>query len=129
MTFVLRQSCATERALLEVSTTDPNPKALMKQDSLQKQHHSSVQVMKVLLGPKLDRSSSLPEVSPAYGRKLSQSAQGLLDCLANLRLIDSDSKNEKHHKYNEVMMILQSLWLQKPSEDEHKSQNIKEHPS
>ncbi len=117
-----------ERALLEVSTTDPNPKALMKQDSLQKQHHSSVQVMKVLLGPKLDRSSSLPEVSPAYGRKLSQSAQGLLDCLANLRLIDSDSKNEKHHKYNEVMMILQSLWLQKPSEDEQKSQNIQEHP-
>lgn len=118
-----------ERAQLEVSTIDPNPKALMKQDSLQKQHYSSVQVMKVLLGPKLDRSSSLPEVSPVYGRKLSQSAQGLLDCLANLRLIDSDSKNEKHHKYNEVMMILQSLWLQKPSEDEQKSQNIKEHPS
>lgn len=118
-----------ERAQLEVSTIDPNPKALTKQDSLQKQHHSSVQVMKVLLGPKLDRSSSLPEVSPVYGRKVSQSAQGLLDCLANLRLIDSDSKNEKHHKYNEVMMILQSLWLQKPSEDEQKSQNIKEHPS
>ncbi len=27
------------------------------------------------------------------------------------------------------MMILQSLWLQKPSEDEQKSQHIKEHPS
>uniref|UniRef100_A0A8C1M023 Rp1 like 1a n=1 Tax=Cyprinus carpio TaxID=7962 RepID=A0A8C1M023_CYPCA len=118
-----------KRAQLEVSTIDPNPKALMKQDSLQKQHHSSVQVMKVLLGPKLDRSSSLPEVSPVYGRKLSQSAQGLLDCLANLRLIDSDSKKEKQHKYNEVMMILQSLWLQKPSEDEQKSLNTKEHPS
>ncbi|XP_059375823.1 uncharacterized protein rp1l1a [Carassius carassius] len=118
-----------ERAQLEVSTIDPNPKALMKQDSLQKQHHSSVQVMKVLLGPKLDRSSSLPEVSPVYGRKLSQSAQGLLDCLEKLRLIDSDSKKEKQHKYNEVMMILQSLWLQKPSEDEQKSQNTKEHPS
>ncbi|XP_016296175.1 uncharacterized protein rp1l1a [Sinocyclocheilus anshuiensis] len=118
-----------ERAQLEVSTIDPNPKALIKQDSLQKQHHSSVQVMKVLLGPKLDRSNSLPGVSPVYGRKLSQSAQGLLDCLANLRLIDSDSKNEKHHKYNEVMMLLQSLWLQKPSEDEQKSQNANEHPS
>ncbi|KAL0169570.1 hypothetical protein M9458_034166, partial [Cirrhinus mrigala] len=105
---------------LEVSTMDPDREALTKQDSLQKQRHSSVQVMKVLLGPKLDRSSSLPEVSPVYGRKLSQSAQGLLDCLANLRLIDSDSKNEKQHKYNEVMMILQSLWLQKPSEDEQK---------
>ncbi|KAK2879157.1 hypothetical protein Q8A67_019948 [Cirrhinus molitorella] len=105
---------------LEVSTIHPDREALTKQDSLQKQRHSSVQVMKVLLGPKLDRSSSLPEVSPVYGRKLSQSAQGLLDCLANLRLIDSDSKNEKHRKYNEIMMILQSLWLQKPSEDEQK---------
>ncbi|XP_073683623.1 uncharacterized protein rp1l1a [Garra rufa] len=105
---------------LEVSTIDPDCIALTKQDSLQKQCHSSVQVMKVLLGPKLDRSSSLPEVSPVYGRKLSQSAQGLLDCLANLRLIDSDSKTEKQHKYNELMTILQSLWLQKPSEDEQK---------
>uniref|UniRef100_A0A9J7ZUC7 Rp1 like 1a n=1 Tax=Cyprinus carpio carpio TaxID=630221 RepID=A0A9J7ZUC7_CYPCA len=118
-----------ERAQLEVSITDPIRKALTKQDSLQKQCHSSVQVMKVLLGPKLDRSSSLPEVSPVYGRKLSQSAQGLLDCFANLRLIDSDSKMEKQHKYNEVMMILKSLWLQKPSEDEQNNQNAKEHPS
>ncbi|XP_016400592.1 retinitis pigmentosa 1-like 1 protein [Sinocyclocheilus rhinocerous] len=113
-----------ERAQLK-----PDREALTKQDSLQKQCHSSVQVMKVLLGPKLDRSSSLPEVSPVYGRKLSQSAQGLLDCFANLRLIDSDSKKEKHHKYNEIMLILQSLWLQKPSEDEQKNQNAKEHPS
>ncbi|XP_067224570.1 retinitis pigmentosa 1-like 1 protein [Chanodichthys erythropterus] len=121
-------SCG-EKAQLETHEMDPNPEALTKQDSLQKQCHSSVQVMKVLLGPKLDRSTSLPEVSPVYGRRLSQSAQGLLDCLANLRLIDSDSKNEKHRKYNEIMMILQSLWLQKPSEDEQKKQNTKEHRS
>ncbi|XP_056111796.1 retinitis pigmentosa 1-like 1 protein [Rhinichthys klamathensis goyatoka] len=119
-------SCC-EKAQLETYEMFPDPEALTKQDCLQKQCHSSVQVMKVLLGPKLDRSSSLPEVSPAYGRKLSQSAQGLLDCLANLRLIDSDSKNEKQRKYNEIMMILQSLWLQKPSEDEQKKQNKKEH--
>ncbi|XP_077094830.1 uncharacterized protein rp1l1a [Siphateles boraxobius] len=117
-------SCG-EKAQLETHEMYPNPEALNKQDGLQKQCHSSVQVMKVLLGPKLDRSSSLPEVSSVYGRKLSQSAQGLLDCLANLRLIDSDSKNEKQRKYNEIMMILQSLWLQKPSEDEQK--NTKEH--
>ncbi|KAK7142805.1 hypothetical protein R3I94_012226 [Phoxinus phoxinus] len=119
-------SCG-EKAQLETHEMDPDPEALTKQGSLQKQCHSSVQVMKVLLGPKLDRSSSLPEVSPVYGRKLSQSAQGLLDCLANLRLIDSDSKNEKQRKYNEIMMILQSLWLQKPSEDEQTKQNTKEH--
>ncbi|XP_039516794.1 retinitis pigmentosa 1-like 1 protein [Pimephales promelas] len=114
-------SCG-EKAQLETHEMYPDPEALTKQDCLQKHCHSSVQVMKVLLGPKLDRSSSLPEVSLAYGRKLSQSAQGLLDCLANLRLIDSDSKNEKKRKYNEIMMILQSLWLQKPSEDEQKKQ-------
>ncbi|XP_067312151.1 uro-adherence factor A [Pseudorasbora parva] len=115
-----------EKVQWETHEMNPYPETLTKQDSLQKQCHSSVQVMKVLLGPKLDRSSSLPEVSPVYGRKLSQSAQGLLDCLANLRMIDSDSKSEKHRKYNEIMMILQSLWLQKPSEDEQKNQKTKE---
>ncbi|TRY54191.1 hypothetical protein DNTS_030461 [Danionella cerebrum] len=105
-----------ERARLETSDS----KALSNQDSLKNQCHSSVQVMKVLLGPKLDRSSSLPEVSHVYGRKLSQSAQGLLDCLANLRLIDSDPKDEKHQKYNEIMTILQSLWLQNPTDDDTK---------
>ncbi|XP_052475893.1 retinitis pigmentosa 1-like 1 protein [Carassius gibelio] len=128
-THVQLTELCDKRAKLEVSIMDPECKALTKQDSLQKQCHSSDQVMKVLLGPKLDRTSSLPEVSPRYGRKLSQSAQGLLDCFANLRLIDSDSKNEKHHKYNEIMLILQSLWLQKPSEDEQRKPNAKEHPS
>ena len=76
--------------------------------------HSSVQVMKVLLSPKLDRCNSLPEVSPVYGRKLSTSAKGLLDCLVKLQLIDHDPKhaNEKNLQYQELMMnILKSLWL------------------
>ncbi|XP_026085822.1 uncharacterized protein rp1l1a [Carassius auratus] len=115
-THVQLTELCDKRAKLEVSI-------------MEKQCQSSVQVMKVLLGPKLDRTSSLPEVSPLYGRKLSQSAQGLLDCFANLRLIDSDSKNEKHHKYNEIMLILQSLWLQKPPEDEQRKPYTKEHPS
>ncbi|XP_052009386.1 uncharacterized protein rp1l1a [Xyrauchen texanus] len=121
---VEKQVC--EGLQIETSEIDPNPNTLTKKEGLQKLCHSSVQVMKVLLGPKLDRCNSLPEVSAVYGRKLSQSAQGLLDCLANLRLIDSDPKNEKHPKYNEVMMILQSLWLQEPSENK---QDIKKHPS
>ncbi|XP_061902005.1 retinitis pigmentosa 1-like 1 protein [Entelurus aequoreus] len=75
--------------------------------------YSSVQVMKVLLNPKLDRCNSLPEVSPAYGRKLSTSARGFLDCLVKLQLIDHDPKNtdEKCERYKALMEILQSLWL------------------
>ncbi|XP_051501946.1 uncharacterized protein LOC127410774 [Myxocyprinus asiaticus] len=122
---VEKQVCE-EGPQIETSKMDPNPQTLTKKEDLQKLCHSSVQVMKVLLSPNLGRCNSLPEVSAVYGRKLSQSAQGLLDCLANLRLIDSDPKNEKHPKYNEVMMILQSLWLQEPSENK---QDIKEHPS
>lgn len=101
----------------------------VESSELDKQCPSSVQVMKVLLGPKLNRCRSLPEVSPVYGRKLSRSAQGLLDCLANLQLIESDSKSENHPKYNEVMTILQSLWLQEPYEDEPNKQTKREHQS
>ena len=80
--------------------------------------HSSVQVMKVLLSPKIDRCNSLPEISPVYGRKLSTSAQGLLDCLVKLQLIEFSSANEttKDQKYSELMNILQSLWLCEPSQ-------------
>ncbi|KAI7805066.1 retinitis pigmentosa 1-like 1 protein [Triplophysa rosa] len=101
----------------------------VESSELDKQCPSSVQVMKVLLGPKLDRCRSLPEVSPVYGRKLSRSAQGLLDCLANLQLIESDPRNEKHPKNHEVMTILQSLWLQEPSDDEPTNQTKREHQS
>ncbi|XP_035278923.1 retinitis pigmentosa 1-like 1 protein [Anguilla anguilla] len=96
--------------------------------------HSSVQLMKVLLSPKLYRCNSLPEVSPVYGRKLSNSAKELLDCLANLQLIDSGSagSNAKDAKYEELMNILQSLWLTGPSDSEQpkKQKNkLKEPPS
>uniref|UniRef100_A0A665V4J6 Uncharacterized protein n=1 Tax=Echeneis naucrates TaxID=173247 RepID=A0A665V4J6_ECHNA len=83
--------------------------------------HSSVHVMKVLLNPKLDRCNSLPEISPVYGRKLSTSAAGLLDCLVKLQLIDHDPKNanEKDERYQELMNILKSLWLCDPQESQH----------
>ncbi|XP_056624810.1 retinitis pigmentosa 1-like 1 protein [Triplophysa dalaica] len=97
-------------------TCDERPQ--VESIELDKHCPSSVQVMKVLLGPKLDRCRSLPEVSPVYGRKLSRSAQGLLDCLVNLQLIESEPTNEKHPKNHEVMTILQSLWVQEPSDDE-----------
>uniref|UniRef100_A0A668U6L6 Doublecortin domain-containing protein n=1 Tax=Oreochromis aureus TaxID=47969 RepID=A0A668U6L6_OREAU len=90
-------------------------------DNASKVFNSSIQVMKVLLNPKLDRCNSLPEISPAYGRKLSSSARGFLDCLVKLQLIDRDPKNanEKNERYQELMGILQSLWLCDPPENEH----------
>ena len=58
-----------------------------------------------------------------YGRKLSTSAKGLLDCLAQLQLIQplvSDPACEVHkdhrERYTEVMSILQSLWLTEPGD-------------
>ncbi|XP_053470865.1 titin [Ictalurus furcatus] len=74
---------------------------------------SSVQLMRILLSPKLDRCNSLPEVSPVYGRKLSTSARGFLDSLVNLQLLDLDPNdvNGKAEKYNDLMDTLQSLWL------------------
>ncbi|XP_051909516.1 retinitis pigmentosa 1-like 1 protein [Hippocampus zosterae] len=82
--------------------------------------HSSVLVMKVLLNPKLDRCSSLPEVSPSYGRKLSTSATGLIDCLAKLQLIDTNptSADEKSQRYKALVEGLRSLWLCDPAENE-----------
>ncbi|XP_039605404.1 LOW QUALITY PROTEIN: retinitis pigmentosa 1-like 1 protein [Polypterus senegalus] len=90
----------------------PSPK-----NNLEYRHHLSVQVMKILLNPnrgtKLDRCSSLPEVSPSYGRKLSHSAGQLLECLASLQILDGEAadNNENGTKYAEIMSILQSLWL------------------
>lgn len=79
---------------------------------------SSVQLMRILLSPKLDRCNSLPEVSPVYGRKLSTSARGFLDSLVNLQLLDFDPNdvNGKAEKYNDLMNMLQSLWLCDPSD-------------
>ncbi|XP_015227499.1 PREDICTED: retinitis pigmentosa 1-like 1 protein [Cyprinodon variegatus] len=91
---------------------------------------NSIQVMKVLLNPKLDRCNSLPEISPVHGRKLSTSAKGLLDCLVKLRLIqhDPENANEKDERYQELMSILQSLWLSNPDEKKH-APNMNNHNS
>uniref|UniRef100_A0A8C5MF48 Retinitis pigmentosa 1-like 1 protein n=1 Tax=Leptobrachium leishanense TaxID=445787 RepID=A0A8C5MF48_9ANUR len=85
--------------------------------------HTSVQIMKALLNPlqesKFDRSNSLPEISPAKGRKLSNSAQVLISCLASLQLLDASptndtekSKDFKQPKYTELMNIFQALWAE-----------------
>ncbi|KAL7888185.1 hypothetical protein AOLI_G00031590 [Acnodon oligacanthus] len=89
-----------------------------EKDEVPKSFHSSVQVMRILLSPKLDRCNSLPEVSTVYGQKLSTSARGLLDCLVNLQLIDFDPNdvNGKAEKYKDLMNMLQSLWLCDPSD-------------
>lgn len=89
---------------------------------------SSVQLMRILLSPKLDRCNSLPEVSPVYGRKLSTSARGFLDSLVNLQLLDFDPNdvNGKAEKYNDLMNMLQSLWLCNPSDRGKKKFNNKQ---
>nr|XP_054603848.1 retinitis pigmentosa 1-like 1 protein [Nothobranchius furzeri] len=99
-------------------TNEDNSSSQREDDS--KMINSSIQVMKVLLNPKLDRCSSLPEVSQVYGRKLSSSAKCLLDCLVKLQLIDHEPKNvnEKDKRYQDLMRILQSLWLSDPPANE-----------
>uniref|UniRef100_A0A8B9KUF4 Uncharacterized protein n=1 Tax=Astyanax mexicanus TaxID=7994 RepID=A0A8B9KUF4_ASTMX len=105
-----------------------NKQSSLEKDDVPKTFHTSVQVMRVLLSPKLDRCNSLPEVSSVYGQKLSTSARGLLDCLVNLQLIDFDPNdvNGKAEKYKDLMNLLQSLWLSDPSERRtvtHKSES------
>ncbi|XP_034033328.1 retinitis pigmentosa 1-like 1 protein [Thalassophryne amazonica] len=95
---------------------------LLSDDSLPKNWHSSAAVMKVLLGSSLGRCRSLPEVSPVYGRRLSTSAKGLLDCLAQLQLIAPavnlrcDRRKDCNQHYEDIMVILQSLWLTEPKD-------------
>ncbi|XP_052441776.1 titin homolog isoform X2 [Carassius gibelio] len=106
--------------------TDKKSPALSEGDQRRdepKMFDSSVLVMKVLLSPKLDRCNSLPEVSSVYGRKLSASAQGLLDCLANLQLLDfgPSAEDGKKEKYRELMSMLKSLWLCDPKDSEKPS--------
>ncbi|XP_047677657.1 retinitis pigmentosa 1-like 1 protein [Tachysurus fulvidraco] len=96
---------------------------ITNRESLTNKCQSSIQVMKALLSPKLDRCNSLPEVSPTYGRKLSTSAKGLLDCLANLQMIDPDPKI--YDKYSEIISTLQSLWIDRPSETVQEKHGIK----
>ncbi|XP_015245041.1 PREDICTED: retinitis pigmentosa 1-like 1 protein [Cyprinodon variegatus] len=86
--------------------------------------HSSVALMKVLLSSSLGRCWSMPEVSPVYGRRLSTSARGLLDCLAQLQLIEpmvsSHEQKDRKQQYDEIMGTLQSLWLSEPKKVEGK---------
>ncbi|XP_071061134.1 retinitis pigmentosa 1-like 1 protein [Pseudochaenichthys georgianus] len=85
---------------------------------------SSAAVMKVLLSCSMGRCKSMPEVSPVYGRKLSTSARGLLDCLTQLQLIDPAGGQQKtgDQRYEDVMVILQSLWLTEQKDDLVKEQ-------
>uniref|UniRef100_A0A803V638 Doublecortin domain-containing protein n=1 Tax=Ficedula albicollis TaxID=59894 RepID=A0A803V638_FICAL len=83
---------------------------------------TSVQIMKALLSSKhetkFDRSNSLPEVSPTMGRKLSNSANILITCLASLQFLDEESEDPsekpKHlnkSRYTELLNIFQALWF------------------
>lgn len=64
------------------------------------------------------------QVSPVYGRRLSTSAKGLLDCLAQLQLIQPavdpgpDHEKNLNQQYEDIIAILQSLWLTEPSKIE-----------
>uniref|UniRef100_A0A8D3DXG3 Doublecortin domain-containing protein n=1 Tax=Scophthalmus maximus TaxID=52904 RepID=A0A8D3DXG3_SCOMX len=112
------------------STEAPNADtACTQSEDASKIFQSSVQVMKVLINPKLDRCNSLPEISPVYGRKLSTSARGLLDSLVKLQLIDHDPKNAnvKDERYQELMNILKSLWLCDPPENEYVLKKVDRH--
>ncbi|NWH16022.1 RP1L1 protein, partial [Grus americana] len=88
---------------------------------------TSVQIMKALLSSKhetkFDRSNSLPEVSPTMGRKLSNSANILITCLASLQLLDEESedpsdKSKRLNKprYMELLNIFQALWFGRTAE-------------
>lgn len=65
-------------------------------------------------------------MSPVYGRRLSTSARGLLDCLAQLQLIEPavspgcDSQKDRTQRYEDIMAILKSLWLTEPKDIEAK---------
>lgn len=63
-------------------------------------------------------------MSPFYGRRLSTSARGFLDCLAQLQLIEPavhpGCNQQKDRQYEDIMAILQSLWLTEPRDIEAK---------
>ncbi|XP_071320898.1 serine-rich adhesin for platelets [Trachinotus anak] len=112
-----------------VGTSRPNA-LLLSSESLPRNWHSSVAVMKVLLSSSLGRCQSMPEVSPVYGRRLSASARGFLDCLAQLQLIEPtmtpgcDQQKDRNQQYEDIMAILQSLWLTEPRDIEVKVKDI-----
>ncbi|XP_029024065.2 retinitis pigmentosa 1-like 1 protein [Betta splendens] len=106
----------------EAVATSGSNTLLLTGVSLPRNWHSSAAVMKVLLSSSLGRCHSMPEVSPVYGRRLSTSARGLLDCLAQLQLIEPavnaacDHQKHSDQQYEDIRAILQSLWLTKANE-------------
>ncbi|XP_069461821.1 retinitis pigmentosa 1-like 1 protein [Ambystoma mexicanum] len=87
--------------------------------------HASAQIMKALLqspnGSTIDRSNSLPEVSPAMGRKLTNSAKVLITCLVGLKLLDEETldptgkiEGSNNNRYVELLNVFQSLWAEGP---------------
>ncbi|KAJ7341337.1 hypothetical protein JRQ81_005312 [Phrynocephalus forsythii] len=98
---------------------------------------TSVQIMKALLAskqePKMDRSHSLPEVSPTMGRKLSNSANILITCLASLQLLDEEldssgksNKGRRRPLYTELLNIFQALWFGCTSEKDAACSGLQE---
>uniref|UniRef100_A0A3B5A9V6 Doublecortin domain-containing protein n=1 Tax=Stegastes partitus TaxID=144197 RepID=A0A3B5A9V6_9TELE len=95
---------------------------LLSSEPLPKNWHSSAAVMKVLLSSSLGRCRSLPEVILFYITHMmifNTSARGLLDCLAQLQLIEpavspADQNKARNQQYEDIMAILHSLWLTEP---------------
>lgn len=112
-------------AMSAVGQAEGDHSAVLNQNSPQRDLpstiQSSVQIMKALLASKqdakLDRSQSLPEVSPTMGRKLGDSAKILITCLASLQLLDEEldppdkSKPSSGSRYMELLNIFQTLWF------------------
>ncbi|CAN9498099.1 unnamed protein product [Ophioblennius macclurei] len=102
----------------------PGEASMSINEALPKNWQSSAAVMKVLLSSSLGRCQSMPEVSSVYGRRLSTSARGLLDCLAQLQLIEPavnpgrDLSKDRISQYEDIMAILHSLWLTEPRDYE-----------
>ncbi|CAI9158743.1 unnamed protein product [Rangifer tarandus platyrhynchus] len=79
---------------------------------------TSLQIMKVLMGSRPGRPSSLPEVSHSEGRRLSRSAQALITCLARLHFFDDDDLGSPTSKvrftdsprFQELLSTFQALW-------------------
>uniref|UniRef100_A0A8C7EVY1 Doublecortin domain-containing protein n=1 Tax=Neovison vison TaxID=452646 RepID=A0A8C7EVY1_NEOVI len=78
---------------------------------------ASIQIMKVLMGSKQGRPSSLPEVSNTVGRRLSYSSQALITCLAGLHFFDEDLgpptgkvRFVDSPRYQELLSTFQALW-------------------
>ncbi|KAM9328435.1 uncharacterized protein rp1l1a [Pholidichthys leucotaenia] len=98
--------------------------------ALPKNWQSSAAVMKILLSSSFGRCQSMPEVSPVYGRRLSTSARGLLDCLTQLQLIEPvvspccNQQKERNQQYDDIIAILQSLWLSESRTVEAKGEKV-----